>query len=101
MLKKSNNMFTPEEVKAAKQTRDAIIKEGTPEMKALYMAGEIVMWDQLQSQDSSSNSEKADEVKPPLSFNEWLDKKFHSGNLPSDKSISILYREFQKEIGAE
>ena len=39
-------MFTPEEVKAAKATRDAIIRENIAELKSVYMAGEIVMWDE-------------------------------------------------------
>lgn len=44
-------MFTPEEVKAAKATRDAIIKENIPELKSIYMAGEIVMWDEMQAKN--------------------------------------------------
>lgn len=53
---KNNTMrkFTNEEIKAAKETRDALINEDMPtEMKALYMAGEIVMWDELQKSQPS------------------------------------------------
>lgn len=39
--------FTQEEITAAKQTRDAIIKENIDELKSVYMAGEIVMWDEI------------------------------------------------------
>ena len=42
--------FTDEEIKIAKQTREVIIKDGTPELKAVYMAGEICMWDELQQE---------------------------------------------------
>ncbi len=45
-------MFTPEEIQAAKATRDAIRKEGPDELKAVYMAGEIVMWDGLKGKYS-------------------------------------------------
>lgn len=41
-------MFTSEEVKAAKQTRQVIIDENIMELKAVYMAGEICMLDELQ-----------------------------------------------------
>ena len=44
-----NNDFTPEEIEAAKETRAAVIKDNTPELKAVYMAGEICMWDELQN----------------------------------------------------
>lgn len=35
-------MFTNEEVKAAKATRDAIVNGDVNELKSIYMAGEIV-----------------------------------------------------------
>ena len=44
-------MFTKEEVKAAKATRDAIIEENISELKAIYMAGEIVMWDECEQKN--------------------------------------------------
>ena len=42
-------MFTDEEITAAKATRDAIVKENISELKSIYMAGEIVMWDEMQA----------------------------------------------------
>jgi len=44
-------MFTNEEVTAAKATRDAIISENISELKSIYMAGEIVMWDEMQAKN--------------------------------------------------
>jgi hypothetical protein len=44
-------MFTKEEVKAAKATRDAIIEENISELKSIYMAGEIVMWDECEQKN--------------------------------------------------
>lgn len=44
-------MFTDEEVKAAKATRDAIISENISELKSIYMAGEIVMWDEMRAKN--------------------------------------------------
>lgn len=40
--------FTEEEVKAAKATRDQLVKERIPEIQSIYMAGEICMWDEMQ-----------------------------------------------------
>lgn len=39
--------FTEKEISAAKETRDEIIKGDVPELKSIYMAGEICMWDEL------------------------------------------------------
>jgi hypothetical protein len=41
-------MYSEKEVNAAKKMRDAIISDGTPQMKAIYIVGEIVMWDEMQ-----------------------------------------------------
>ena len=40
--------FSQEEVFAAKQVRNAIINSDAEELKSIYMAGEICMWDELQ-----------------------------------------------------
>lgn len=45
------NEFTESEVKAAKAVRDKIIESGTDELKSIYMAGEIVMWNELQEKN--------------------------------------------------
>lgn len=39
--------FTPEEIETAKAVRAQIIKEGPEELKSIYMAGEICMWDHM------------------------------------------------------
>ena len=46
--------FTEEEIKIAKKTRDVIISEGISELRAIYMAGEICMWDELQQVRTNS-----------------------------------------------
>lgn len=44
------NQFTSEEIRAAQETRDLIISEGTQELKSIYMAGEICMHEEIKSQ---------------------------------------------------
>ena len=41
------NNFTEEEVKIAKATRDEVISQDILELTAVYMAGEICMWDEM------------------------------------------------------
>lgn len=41
-------MFTQEEIKTAEETRKVIIEENIDELKAIYMAGEINMWNEMQ-----------------------------------------------------
>jgi len=41
------NNFTEEELNAAKEVRDFLIEENEPRLTSIYMAGEIVMWDEL------------------------------------------------------
>ena len=53
--------FTDKEIKTAKQTREVIIKDGTPKQKAVYMAGEICMWDELQ-QEKVNGTATSDEA---------------------------------------
>jgi hypothetical protein len=45
--------FTEEEIRIAKQTRAVIVNENIEELKAIYMAGEICMWDELQQKQAS------------------------------------------------
>ena len=40
--------FTKEEIEIAKQVRQQIIDDNISELKSVYMAGEICMWDELQ-----------------------------------------------------
>jgi hypothetical protein len=47
----SNSVFTEEEVKTAKATRAEIIRDDIEVLKAIYMAGEIYMWDEMQEQN--------------------------------------------------
>jgi hypothetical protein len=55
-------IFSKEEIEVAKSMRDAIIKEGVSELKSIYMAGEIVMWDEL-SQQTVSLQKEVEELK--------------------------------------
>lgn len=48
--------FTEEQVRAAKQCRDTIIAEDIDELKSIYMAGEICMWDEMKVNKISSNT---------------------------------------------
>lgn len=42
--------FTKEELESAHATKDTIIKTNVDELKAVYMAGEICMWDEMQDE---------------------------------------------------
>lgn len=43
--------FTEAEIKAAKRTKESILKgDASKELEAVYMAGEICMWDEMNSQ---------------------------------------------------
>lgn len=45
-------MFSEEEIKAAKQVRDAIVKSDDGSLKSVYMAGEICMWDEMRQKEA-------------------------------------------------
>ncbi len=55
-------MYTQQEVAAAKATRDAITKENISDLKSIYMAGEIVMWNELNSKKSQQASPVSDAI---------------------------------------
>lgn len=42
------NNFAPKEIEAAKAVKEQIINGDISELKSVYMAGEICMWDELQ-----------------------------------------------------
>lgn len=67
-------MFTEEEIKVAKSVRDQIIKEDPLELGSIYMAGEIVMWAEIQV-------EKKDEAKKAIEFTK--EAYVVSSNMPS------------------
>jgi hypothetical protein len=58
-------MFTEEEVQEAKKMRDYIIEKGNDSAKAIYMAGEIVMWDEMRQKDLSNNLGMIDALVNP------------------------------------
>ena len=64
------NDFTEEEIIAAKETRDAIIKERIPELVSIYMAGEICMWDEIQN----SKNQNTPDVGGSLHHKELIEK---------------------------
>ena len=64
--------FTNEEIKAAKQTRDAIISNNIEELKAIYMAGEICMWDELQQKKAMDYKKTLEQVMDLLNNAEEL-----------------------------
>jgi len=59
------NNFTKEEIETAKAVRSQMMEEDAPpDLKCIYMAGEICMWDELQSlpaaaPDTSINAHRA------------------------------------------
>lgn len=52
------NKFTNEEIKTAKQVQKQIFESDSKELKAVYMAGEICMW--LEMQENEKPPEKVD-----------------------------------------
>jgi len=71
-------MFTPEEIKIAKEVRDGVFKENIPELISIYTAGEIVMWDKCeQEKKKQTDSEKNipyewSKAKCDLCGHEWI-----------------------------
>lgn len=69
-------MFTEEEVKAAKATREAIIKGDVAELKSIYMAGEICMWDEMQSRQAAVSGSlppiEVEKCYPDLHPSYWI-----------------------------
>lgn len=49
--------YTKQEVDAAKKMRSIVIESGSDAMKAVYMAGEICMWDEMQQKNTNSPPE--------------------------------------------
>lgn len=60
--------YTDTEVNAARATRDEVIKQNIPELKSIYMAGEIVMWAEIQERNKEN---------PPAVF----DTKYDAGTI--------------------
>jgi len=54
--------FTDEEIKIAKQTRETVISTDVPELKAVYMAGEICMWDELRELKANEASKSTSKL---------------------------------------
>lgn len=74
------NNFTEEEVRAAKKTRDAIINGSiSEELKSVYMAGEICMWDELRKSHPSPPEGALNGYSPELKekLYEWLTGSEH------------------------
>lgn len=56
-------MFTEEEIKTAKITRGQIIRNDIKTLKAIYMAGEICMWDEMQPKVEKLEKELNESIK--------------------------------------
>lgn len=61
--KDNRTVFTPEEIKAAKQVRDEIINGDISEFKSIYMAGEIVMWDEMKQTIEGLQADRDEEIE--------------------------------------
>jgi hypothetical protein len=71
------NIFTVEEIAAAKRTRERVNKENIDKDRAIYMAGEICMWDELQTS------------LPELKEGDWI--RVDSGKLPDWGEFVLVY----------
>lgn len=69
--------FTNDEITAAKNIRDQITLDNIDELKSIYMAGEIVMWDELYTASPSSEQQQpgnGEEKKYPPNIEKSIDK---------------------------
>lgn len=116
-------MFTQEEIETAKRMRATIIKENVEELKAVYMAGEIVMWDEMQTKllsqatvsgNEASQSENKKDGEVTVAFAEWkvknnwsceysiMDNKLWWGRTKHERiTTQELYEIFKEEQKAK
>jgi hypothetical protein len=64
---KTNN-FTKEEIQAAIEKRKEVALSGNPKAMAIYMAGEICMWNEMQSYADQCVKAREEEIR------EWIGK---------------------------
>lgn len=85
------NNFSKSEIRAAKTARDTIISGGVEELKAIYMAGEICMWDEIQQTKVNKCNIPVitDQRELLIAFKEWYNLR---GSAP------ILYAEIDLYI---
>lgn len=58
------NNFTEEEIRVAKQVKDALVNgDLAEELRSVYIAGEIVMWDELRNQSPSGANVLVDQLQ--------------------------------------
>lgn len=73
--KKLKNMFTQEEILAAQAARKVIVEGNISELKSVYIAGEICMWDELRQK----NLQISDVIKKETSdMQDWSCKAAYS-----------------------
>jgi hypothetical protein len=72
----NNKMFTKEEIKTAQQTRKVIIEENIDELKAIYMAGEINMWNEMQAKNNLVKPDVSGQSELLVNFIQWLQKEY-------------------------
>lgn len=75
--------FTEEQVTAAKKCRDTIIAKNIDELKSIYMAGEIVMWDEMKVKKLT-----IPDVSGQFSLNELEQRRFDAS---SPKQITFQF----------
>jgi len=61
-IPKERNNFSEEQLQAAKEVRDYLIAENEPRLKSIYMAGEIVMWDEMRQLATDGREELEKEL---------------------------------------
>lgn len=69
------NNFSEEEIKAAKNTRRMIVNSENSELKSIYMAGEICMWDELR--------------QTPAQQERWV--SVNDGKLPEHEKVLVKF----------
>ena len=95
--------FTDEEIKAARSVRDEIITGNMPdEIKSVYMAGEIVMWDELQQlatqQREASKPNESGWVKELVRLRNNLYEAIPTGEINSKTNAAELFWELLQII---
>ena len=90
------NNFTKEELRAAKETRETIIKEGIPELASIYMAGEICMWDEMQQAKNCTIPDVSKRSELLFAFITWYADKFEMKF--TDEYKTKLVDEFKSKL---
>jgi wobble nucleotide-excising tRNase len=89
-------VYTPEQIQAAKEIRDSLIKRIVTHDRCIYMAGEIVMWDQLSAELEAAKKE-LQEAKEQMMQSLRLYESQNQTIIKRDKQLKALQVAAEKD----